>query len=119
MSDASNNPASYSLKRQIRKDFGALKVTLSDTISKGVLELVKGLEVLRSQTIDGKSNFVFTDLIPGEYYFRIILDENQNGMWDPVQPVLQRQAEQVLWFKTPIKLRANWEVESQLEIIQP
>ena len=119
MSGTSNNPASYSLKRQISKDFGALKVTLSDTIIKGVLELVKGLEVLRSQTIDGKSNFVFTDLIPGEYYFRIILDENQNGIWDPVQPVLQRQAEQVLWFKTPIKLRANWEVESQLEIIQP
>lgn len=119
MTDASNNPVSYSLKRQICKDFGALKVTLSDTISKGVLELVKGLEVLRSQTIEGKSNFVFKNLIPGEYYFRIILDENQNGIWDPVQPVLQRQAEQMLWFKTPIKLRANWEVESQLEINQP
>ena len=119
MSEAFNNPATYSLKRQIIKDFGTLKVTLSDTITKGVLELVKGAEVVRSQIIEGKSNFVFTNLIPGEYYFRIILDENQNGIWDPVQPVLERQAEQVLWFKRPIKLRANWEVESQLEINQP
>jgi len=118
-SESYNNPATFALKRQIVKDFGTLKVTLSDTIAKGVLELVKGAEVFRSQIIAGKTNFVLTNLIPGEYYFRIILDENQNGIWDPVQPLNQRQAEQVLWFKTPIKLRANWEVESLLEINQP
>jgi len=118
-SESYNNPTTFALKRQIVKDFGTLKVTLSDTITKGVLELVKGVEVLRSQIIDGKSNFVFTNLIPGEYYFRIILDENQNGIWDPIQPSTLRQAEHMLWFKTPIKLRANWEVESQLEINQP
>ena len=67
--------------------------------------------------LDRPSTYIgSTKIVNHENY---ILDENQNGIWDPIQPSKLRQAEHMLWFKTPIKLRANWEVESQLEINQP
>jgi hypothetical protein len=54
--------------------------------------------------------------LPGEYSFRIILDENKNEKWDPIDVQQQKQAEDVLYFNTPVKVRANWEVETTLEI---
>lgn len=54
------------------------------------------------------------ELLPGSYTFRVIRDTNSNGLWDPVDPVNLTQAEEVLYFESENKLRANWEIEVKL-----
>jgi hypothetical protein len=44
------------------------------------------------------------------------MDNNQNGMWDPINVKEQKKAEIMIYFSTPVKVRANWEVETELEI---
>ena len=46
----------------------------------------------------------------------MIEDINQNGKWDPISPENRTTAERVIEFSTPTKVRANWEVETTLEI---
>lgn len=68
------------------------------------------------QTSESTADFIFESLLPGEYSFRIILDENKNEKWDPIDVLQQKQAEGVLYFNTFVKVRANWDAETTLEI---
>ena len=100
-----------------KKEFGKLLVHLSSNISAGIIELIQKEKVIKAlSTNETTSDFIFENLLPGEYSFRIILDENKNEKWDPIDVQQQKQAEDVLYFNTPLKVRANWEVETTLEI---
>ena len=61
-----------------------------------------------------QAEIIVNELEPGDYTFKIILDENQNGKWDTGNFETYLQAEKVDLYSTPIKVRANWEVEATL-----
>ncbi len=47
---------------------------------------------------------------PGEYTAQIIVDDNNDGKWTNGSYLERRQAERILKHKTPLELRANWEI---------
>ena len=79
-----------------------------------IIQLMKGEVLVREIAANKTKKYVFTDLIPGEYYVRIVLDANNNGSWDPINWESKRQAETILWYRSILKVRANWEVEGTL-----
>ena len=116
-SSAQNSPLKQTIQVKEEKEFGKLLVHLSSNISSGIIELIQKEKVIASlQTTASTADFIFENLLPGEYSFRIILDENKNEKWDSIDVQQQKQAEDVLYFNTPVKVRANWEVETTLEI---
>ncbi len=57
----------------------------------------------------------FENLTPGEYFVRIILDDNANNQWDPGNFYLNTQPEKIIFYtddnnNNRINLKANWEV---------
>lgn len=96
------------------RDFGRIVLNCSNQSKNAIIQLMKGDVLVREVPINTTMKYVFTDLIPGEYYLRILLDENANGRWDPFSWENKCQAESVLWYRSIIKVRANWEVESTL-----
>ena len=116
-SSMNNSLVKQTILVKTEKDLGKLLVRLTKKIDSGILELVQKEKVIAScQTNESTSEYIFDHLLPGEYSFRIILDENQNERWDPIDVSQQKQAEGVLYYNTPTKIRANWEVETTLEI---
>lgn len=95
------------------KNYGALKLNLSYYTTPILLQIY-----LNSKPIDlispDQAVIVVNELEPGDYSFKIILDENQNGKWDTGNFKTYSQAEKVDLYSTPIKVRANWEVEATL-----
>jgi uncharacterized protein (DUF2141 family) len=57
----------------------------------------------------------FSNLLPGDYHFRIVRDTNQNGIWDTGDYSIGQQPEDVLLFSTPVKVRANWDIDLELK----
>ena len=98
------------------RDFGDLTVQLSDTISAGMIHVIQKEKVIRTLAFNETNRISLPNLLPGEYTFKIILDHNKNGKWDPISPESKTLAEEVLLFQTPVKIRANWEVETNFEI---
>ena len=101
------------------REFGTLMVKLSKPMEKGIIQLLDKEKLIDELVINSNSiekPIVFSRLNPGEYTFRSIEDLNQNGKWDPISPARKSKAERVLWFSTPSKVRATWEVETTLEI---
>ena len=54
--------------------------------------------------------FEFENIEPGNYLIRVLVDNNNNGKWDPGNYFLGEQNEDVYFYTEPISLRANWEV---------
>lgn len=94
------------------KKYGSLLVNVSHYEQPIVLMLMQGEKMIRSVRIEDPQKVeTLKELEPGEYTFKVILDENQNGAWDVGDFETLRQPEHVDDFLKPTKVRANWDVE--------
>ncbi|MCF6307626.1 MAG: Ig-like domain-containing protein [Flavobacteriaceae bacterium] len=50
----------------------------------------------------------FEYIIPGDYYVRIIYDENKNKIWDTGNYLQKLQAEKVIYYPKKLEARPNW-----------
>lgn len=98
------------------RDFGDLTIQLTDSISAGIIQVLLKEKVIRTFAFHETNQISLLNLLPGEYTFKIILDQNKNGKWDPILPELKTLAEEVLLFNEPVKIRANWEIESTFDV---
>lgn len=78
-----------------------------------------------TQLVDGSSKVIqssinqtstsFTNLVPGEYQIRLIIDENANGTWDPGNFYKRKEPEKIVYYRSEeglqsINIKANWEL---------
>ncbi len=82
-----------------------------------IVELQNGKdETIRSTPLNSDGTFSFKLIEPGTYRLKVIEDENGNGIWDPADYNLKRQAEKVYYFFDPetaskdIMIRGGWSV---------
>jgi hypothetical protein len=97
-----------------KRDYGSIVLNSNTQTENAIIQLMKGEVLVREISVNKSKKYVFTDLIPGEYYVRILLDANMNGKWDPINWEAKRQAETIMWYRSILKVRANWEVEGTL-----
>ena len=95
------------------RSYGALKLNLSYYTTPILLHIYLNSKPLEIISPD-QAEIIINELEPGDYTFKIILDENQNGKWDTGNFETYLQAEKVDLYSTPVKVRANWEVEATL-----
>ncbi|XOV66274.1 MAG: Ig-like domain-containing protein [Fluviicola sp.] len=96
-------------------DYGVLNVDLSGYTSPIVVEMLKGSKVEKTLIIENPSDNLKLELLtPGAYSFRVIRDDNGNGLWDIGNLKTLLQPEQVDYYSKEVKVRANWEVEVTL-----
>jgi hypothetical protein len=97
------------------KELGNLLVKIDQSIKAGIVVVeFNGKEIDRSPCTEGQ-NLVFKGLLPGEYQLLLINDENNNGLWDPIDLEGNISAEPVKMYRKIPKLRANWDVQVSLE----
>ena len=109
----------HSIKNEIRvrstDEFGNIFIKLvgiepGDTADYVVQLLNKSDKPVRQLTAeDGRADFFY--LKPGEYYIRMFVDNNHNGIWDTGEYRSLRQPEMVYYFPRPIPLRAKFDME--------
>lgn len=66
--------------------------------------------------IEDKPKGEFTDLNPGNYMMRVIIDSNDNNVWDPGNYQIKEEPEKVYYYKdeknsNTVNLKANWDFE--------
>ena len=112
-----HNLAKIDISTKEEREFGTLSVKFNKLIENGVLQILdKGILIDEQKLSSLIKSITFKYLLPGEYTFRIIEDANKNGHWDPISPQERVKAERVFQFSSPVKVRANWEVEAVLEL---
>jgi uncharacterized protein (DUF2141 family) len=83
-----------------------------------VIQLLDNKMVLVKEQQNG-SNYTFDEVKPGEYYIRILVDENENGKWEMADIRKNIPAEKVMLYhdesgNNKTVMRAKWEVSIDL-----
>ena len=112
----SNNPITTQITVKSSKDYGHLKFNTpglplmkdSSRTIPAFIELLNnsGVPIRTASVENGKAEIL--DISPGNYYVRLILDENGNGRWDAGNYEERRQPERVIYYMDEIKLAQNW-----------
>jgi uncharacterized protein (DUF2141 family) len=98
------------------REFGDLTMRLSEPIAAGIVLVLQKNQIIRQVPFTHTNRISIPNLLPGDYSFKLIIDENENGKWDPINPLWKTKAEDVLLFNTPTKIRANWEIETTFDV---
>tara|TARA_B100000497_G_scaffold42045_1_gene48940 strand:+ start:3202 stop:4833 length:1632 start_codon:yes stop_codon:yes gene_type:complete len=91
-------------------DYGSLTVILNEPSQfPAIVQLVNTkFKLIREQFIETNEKILFDYIHPGEYYIRLIYDENGNKKWDPGNYLEKEQSENVIYYPTKLEIRANW-----------
>ncbi|AKD02815.1 Ig-like domain-containing domain [Pontibacter korlensis] len=93
------------------KGTGTLSGSINTTYPSYTLQLLTSEYKLVEERRAGK-NYRFRNIAPGNYYLRVLIDENNNGKWEKADPNFEKQPEPVYLYPELVEIRANWEVEN-------
>ncbi len=105
-STQSNNVVFEFMKSE---NYGIVKGSVQNSSNNFIVELVNN-KYEKVDSISNSENFTFNYVKPGEYYLRAIIDRNNNGRWDPGNPLLLIPEEDIIYLNEKITVKANWEV---------
>ena len=103
-----------------KEETAILKVEITTSHTQLLIQLLDDrFATLQAQPFS--KSMVFKNIKPGSVILRAIIDSNQNGKWDPGNPVLKIPPERVIIYKNTegkqlIPLRANWELTEKWNI---
>ncbi|MCX6232367.1 MAG: Ig-like domain-containing protein [Bacteroidetes bacterium] len=115
----SNDSLKFNFKTNTAEDVGnfIIEVSLKDTNSAYIIQLLNENEVVLSQRLINKSSKItFRNLAPATYQIKAIVDSNHNGKWDTGNYLQKKHAEKVIYFPTKISIRANWDLEEKWDL---
>jgi uncharacterized protein (DUF2141 family) len=116
--DKANDTLTYRFTTKNTSDYGNIRVILANVKKFPVivqLTNAKG-EVVASEYSDKALTIDFNALEPAIYSLRVIYDENGNKVWDTGDYLEKRQAEQVIYYPTPIDVHANWDFDQDFRL---
>jgi hypothetical protein len=100
------------------EDFGNLNLTINGSSQHNcIIELVNESGKLKAKQISkfpAKMNVSMLE--PSTYKIKIVLDENENGLWDEGNPNRLTQPEKIIFPDKSFEIRANWDLEEEINI---
>lgn len=81
-----------------------------------IIQLFQSEEKIRNKTATTNQTITFPRLKSGTYTIQVILDENGNAQWDTGNYDLGKQPESIIRYEEAVEVRANWEIEVDLEL---
>lgn len=115
-----NDSVSYQFKTTALDDYALLKMKLLFPKKENYLvrllndkeQLINEKLVELSLTSTSEKIIEYNNLLPGNYFIRVVEDVNKNGLFDMGDYFLGTQPETIFVNTTAIKLLAGWEIEN-------
>jgi len=111
-----NDTVKISFSPKDETEYGSitLNLTAPDIGFDYVLMIVNDEDaVIRKEAVKPRSKTVFEYLDPGIYRVKVIYDGNANKKWDTGNYLEKLQPERVYYYKDPITVRSNWDLETE------
>jgi hypothetical protein len=97
-------------------DYGNLIIHLENKKNQSVIIqlLNESFEVVEEQFTNTDKDIKWVNLLPGTFQIRAIIDQNNNRKWDTGDYFNHVLPEKIIYFATPIIIRAKWDIEEKL-----
>ncbi len=98
-------------KVRTEDEYGTLFITLQGMAGKNIVgQLIDGSDKLIKEAFTKEGQLEFFYLKEGEYYLRIIVDDNDNHRWDTGHFDSDTQPEAVYYYNEEIEVKAKWDI---------
>lgn len=119
-----NDSICYNFKTTYNDDYGQLNLKLFFPKKENYLvqllndkaQIIKENKIEFALTSTSEKIMKYENLIPGNYFIKIVEDVNKNGLFDSGDYFSHQQAETIFINPTPIKLLAGWEIENEWKV---
>ena len=111
-----NNFFTSEFKIKKEDEYGHFYLNIVGVDTTAFVELLSSGDapVRKAKVKDG--GVLFMDLKPDKYYARIIIDTNDNGVWDTGNYAEKRQPEKVYYSPKMYEVMQNWQVEETWDV---
>ena len=92
-------------------EYSSVKMVLSKFNPKVIFQILDTKDAVIASKPAFEKGTLFQYLRPGDYYMRLFIDENGNGVWDTGDLSARRQPERVYYYPKKMTLKANWDFE--------
>ncbi|SMC32737.1 Ig-like domain-containing protein [Moheibacter sediminis] len=118
--EETNDSIKISFKTKTRNDFGNLRLSLQNKPDKPFwIQLLNNKDEVLEEIYTTKDVFDFNHLNPGEYYFKILIDENENEHWDTGDFFAKKQPEKAMIYPAVLNVRAMWDLDEVWVLPEP
>lgn len=101
------------------EDYGNLIVNIDTVPKHSIFKLYnKSGKLVRSLKPARKGTIEFRQLPPNEYNLKVLIDANENGIWDTGNYYEKKQPELVIAFPGAIPIKKNWDTEQNWQLIR-
>ncbi|MBI3520661.1 MAG: Ig-like domain-containing protein [Bacteroidetes bacterium] len=116
-----NDSVSYQFKTTAVDDYAQLKMKLLFPKKENYIvillndkeQLIEERVIEFSLMSTSEKIIDYKNLIPGNYFIKVVEDANKNGLFDAGDYFLNKQPEIIFVNPSPIKLLAGWEIENE------
>ncbi|MDG2052256.1 MAG: Ig-like domain-containing protein [Flavobacteriaceae bacterium] len=108
--EQTNDTINVRVRTKENSDYGTLRLILSEPKQLPlIVQLVNTkYKVIQERYYTNDETILFEYIIPGEYYIRVIYDENKNKDWDTGNYLKKIQPETAIYYPKKIEIRPNW-----------
>lgn len=108
--DNTNDTLNFVLRTKLYSDYGNARITLINAKYPVIVQLTNDKdEVKYEQFADEPQLFDFRHLDSGDYYLRVVFDENGNQKWDSGNYLKKQKPERISYDPKFIEVRSNWD----------
>ncbi|MDR2921045.1 MAG: Ig-like domain-containing protein [Tannerella sp.] len=98
--------------------YGHLYINVEGVDEPAFVEILDGNDVPVRKAVVKDKGALFMNLKPGQYYARLVIDTNENGIWDTGNYAEKRQPENVFYSKAVYTINANWRIEEDWNVYE-
>jgi len=112
-----NNTLQSTFQFKSKDEYGHFFLEIEGVSEPAFVELLNASDVpvRKAKVQDGGA--LFLNLKPDKYYARLIVDSNENGIWDTGNYAEKLQPEEVYYDGKVYEIRANWEIEETWDVL--
>lgn len=113
-----NDTINYRITTKELSDYGTITLSLNNAKNFPIIvQLVdKRFRVISEEYLSSNKPVFFEFINKGDYYIRLIFDENENKIWDPGNYLQGLQPEKVIYYPSLLEVRANWSLNETFNL---
>lgn len=111
-----NDKTELKFRIKNKEEYSTLKFKVQGVADSAFVELLNAKEQVKRVEKLRDGEVFFKNVHPGEYYARLVVDSDNDGLWTTGKYIENRKPEQVYYFSKTLKLRANWDVEEDWDV---
>lgn len=111
-----NDKTELKFRIKNKEEYSTLKFKVHGVADSAFVELLNAKEQVKRVEKLRNGEVFFKNVHPGEYYARLVVDSDNDGLWTTGKYIENRKPEQVYYFSKTLKLRANWDVEEDWDV---